>query len=107
MFHTISRLLTLLLLSGAILAQSPSDQPASQCRPACDHCREQSFSVHAKDGTRFTLVVRFTDYLWGVTGTHWYLGYPVVVEYNVSSLQAHHITYHKMQKTIEAWGDVR
>ena len=105
MFYT--RLLTFLLLGGALLAQSPVDKPTSGCRPVCNGCFEQSFSVHETGGARFTLVVRFTDYLWGVTGTRWYLGYPVIVEYNASCLHAHHVTYHKKQKTIEGWGDVR
>ena len=107
MLYTNSGLLAFLLLSGVLLAQSSSDSAASRCRPVCNDCREQSFSVRAKDGTRSTLVVRFTDYLWGVTGTHWYSGYPVIVEYNNSCLHAHHVTYHKMQHTVEAWGDVR
>ena len=50
--------------------------------------------------------MRFNDYRWGVTGTYWFRGYPVFVEYNVSCLQALHVTYHKRQKTIEAWGAV-
>jgi hypothetical protein len=31
---------------------------------------------------------------------------PVLVEYSDACLRAFHVTYHKRQKTIEAWGDV-
>jgi hypothetical protein len=58
--------------------------------------------MRAKSGTRFKLIVQFREYRWGVTGTHWYRGDPVVVQYNLSSLRAAHVTYHKRQKTIEA-----
>jgi hypothetical protein len=50
--------------------------------------------------------VHFNDDRWGVIGTYWFRGYPVFVEYDVSCLQALHVTYHKRQKTIEAWGAV-
>lgn len=53
------------------------------------------------------VVLQFSDYRWGVTGTHWYRGNPVTVEYKGSCLRASHITYHKRQRTIEAWHDVR
>jgi hypothetical protein len=73
----------------------------------CGGCDKQYFSIPAEDGTRFKLVVQFNDYRWGVTGTHWYRGNPVFLEYNVSCLRANHVTYHKKQKTIEVWGNAR
>jgi hypothetical protein len=91
-------LVTFLLLAGALLAQSPADNAALTCHD----CDKQSFSIPAKDGTRFNLVVQFREYRWGVTGTHWYRGDPVFVQYNLCSLRADHVTYHKRQKTIEA-----
>jgi hypothetical protein len=96
--QVLSRFLTLLLLAGALFAQSPADKAPSTCQG----CDTQSFSIHAKDGANFKLTVQFREYRWGVTGTHWYRGDPVFVQYNHSSLRADHITYHKMQKTIEA-----
>ena len=98
-----SRLLTVLLLGGGLLAQVPADRPTNRCQLVCNYCGKQSFSIPAKDGPRFTLVVQFEEYRWGLTGTHWYRGNPVVVEYNISCLRATYITYHKRQKTIEAW----
>ena len=52
------------------------------------------------------MTVHFNDSRWGVTGTRWYLGFPVLVEYNGLRLRASHVIYRKRQKTIEAWGDV-
>lgn len=102
------RLFTLLVLGGSLLAQSTADKPVIKCAPVCTNCPKQSFSIRAKDGTIFTLaVLQFSEYRWGVTGTHWYRGDPVIVEYNATCLQASHITYHKKQKTIEAWWGVR
>jgi hypothetical protein len=92
------RLLTFLLLAGALFAQSRTDKAPSTC-PGCD---TQSFSIRGKDGANSKLTIQFAEYRWGVTGTHWYRGNPVFVQYNHSSLQADHITYHKRQKTIEA-----
>jgi len=51
------------------------------------------------------LIVEFDEYRWGVTGTHWYRR--AFVTYSGSCLWAYDVTYHKWQKTIEAWGDVR
>lgn len=59
-----------------------------------------------KEGPRYELKVKFNEYRWGVTGTHWFRGDPVFAEYNFSCLQASHVTYHKRQKTLEAWGSV-
>ena len=53
------------------------------------------------------MIVEFNEYRWGLTGTHWYRGEPVFVVYSESCLWAPHVTYHKKQKTIEAWGNVR
>lgn len=96
----------LLLLGGRLLAQSPPEKPSKPCEPAYDGCGTQSFSVGEKHGQQFKLIIHFNDYRWGVTGTHWYLGFPVLVEYNDSCLWASHVTYRKRRKTIEAWGDV-
>jgi hypothetical protein len=98
MKHMLSPLLTSLLLAAALLAQSPADNAALPCHD----CDMQSFSIPVKDGTRYKLIVQFNEYRWGVTGTHWYRGYPVFAQYNLSSLRADHVTYHKRQKTIEA-----
>jgi len=94
----LSYLLTFLLLAGALLAQSPADSGAFTCHD----CVSQSFSIPAKDGTHFKLTIQFREYRWGFTGTHWYRGNPVLVQYNHSLLRAEHVTYHKRQKTIEA-----
>jgi hypothetical protein len=98
MKHMLSPILAFLLLAGALLAQSVGDNAALTCQ----YCDKQSFSIPAKDGTNFKLTVQFREYRWGVTGTHWYRGNPVFVQYNLSSLRAEHVTYHKRQKTIEA-----
>ena len=37
----------------------------------------------------------------GGKGTCWYRGYPVFTHYNLSSLRADHVTYHKRQRQIE------
>lgn len=96
----------LLLLGGRLLAQSLPEKPSKRCEPACDSCDTQSFSVGEKHGQQFKLIIHFNEYRWGVTGTHWYLGFPVLAEYNDSCLWASHITYRRRQKTIEAWGGV-
>jgi ribosomal protein L37E len=96
--HMLSRLLTFLLLTGALFGQSTTDKAPSSCH----RCDTQSFAIHAKDGANFNLTVQFREYRWGVTGTHWYRGDPVFVQYNHSFLQADHVTYHKRQRTIEA-----
>ena len=98
MKHMLSPLLTSLLLAAALLAQSPADNAALPCHD----CDMQSFSIPTKDGTRYKLIVQFNEIGWGVTGTHWYRSYPVFAQYNLSSLRANHVTYHKRQKTIEA-----
>jgi hypothetical protein len=95
-----------LLLFGSLLAQSPAEKPIKPGEPLCRGCGTQSFSIGEKHGQRFKLTVHFNEYRWGVTGTHWYIGFPVLVEYNASRLRASHVTYRKRQKTIEAWGDV-
>jgi len=69
----------------------------------------EQFLLPAEDGTPFKLQVRFGDYRgWG---TQWFdggpnRGDPVFAEYNLCSLQASHVVYHKKQKTLEAQGDV-
>lgn len=73
--------------------------------------QKQELRLPAKDGTPFRLAVRYGDYRHGFTGTIWFdydprTGDPVFVEYNLCSLQASHVVYHKKQKTIEATGDV-
>ena len=94
-----------MILIGAVapLSQPLSGKPGE---PLCRSCATQSFSIREKQGQHFTLTVHFNEYRWGVTGTHWYLGFPVLVEYNDSRLRASHVTYRKKAKTIEAWGDV-
>src|SRR5947209_18764026 len=100
----LSRVLAFCLLACACFAQSPAD--ADKVSRKCHACDTQIFSIPAKGGTHFKLTVEFQNYRWGVTGTHWYRGYPVFVQYNHSLLQAEHVTYHKIQKTIEARIDV-
>jgi hypothetical protein len=102
-----SRLFAFLLLGVTACAQSTSDIPAQKCEVECSHCDQQSFHVHQEDGRSFTLVFHFKDYRWGVTGTHWYRGQPAFAEYNRSCLSADHVTYHKRQRTIEAWGNAQ
>src|SRR5579872_5112590 len=74
-----------MILIGAVapLSQPLSGKPGE---PLCRSCATQSFSIREKQGQHFTLTVHFNEYRWGVTGTHWYLGFPVLVEYNDSRL---------------------
>ena len=72
---------------------------------------QQFFSLPSAGGTPFKLAVQFNEYWWGLTGTHGYnVGYhggdPVLVEYNLCTLQANQVIYHKRQRTIEATGNV-
>jgi hypothetical protein len=94
----ISYLLALLLLAGTGLTRSPADRVAATCHD----CETQSFSIPAKDGAAFKLTIQFREYRWGVTGTHWYRGSPVFVQYGTYSVKADHVTYHKSQNTLEA-----
>ena len=93
----ISNLQILLLLGGSLLAQSLSE-PSKRCEPTCEGCGTQSFTIGERHGQEFKLIIHFNEYRWGLTGTHWYVGFPVLAEYNDSCLRASHITYRKRQK---------
>jgi hypothetical protein len=67
--------------------------------------------VPAKDGTPFAIRVFAPDYWWGLTGDRGYKGDSrsgemVLLQYNVYSIWAQHITYHKRGHKIEPSGNV-
>jgi len=82
-----------------------------------------NFSIPADDGTPFKLIVDYGDYHW-FGRTYDYRGYHtlpeelhglirrtpmgglVLLEYNLFTLRAERVIYHKKQKTIEAKGNV-
>jgi hypothetical protein len=84
----------------------------------------ENMSVAAEDRTPFRLLVRYGDLSLGFTGTRWYHGYHALpeelhglifrtpmgglvrVEYNLFTLRADRVIYHKRQKMIEAKGSV-
>ncbi len=66
------------------------------------HCAEE-FKIPDADGTPFKMMVRCDDYWWNPR-THDYK--LAVAEYNLHTLRANHITFHKKEMTLSADGNV-
>jgi hypothetical protein len=76
-----------------------------------DQGYHDAIPIPAKDGTRFEIRVFAPDYWWGLTGARGYnwdsrSGEMALVEYNVYTMWAEHIVYHKREHQIEGRGRV-